>query len=467
VPDEVFAEMSELTDSAVRVLLEMIRLSFRFEPEKASWVKPDRTFTRSEIEAKCGLSCQGTRNGLEELADSGYVSQDKTGRSYEHELEIGVPTSRYTYVPTALLDAASGLGGTELRLTLAVIRTTWGWTTDNGDDPPTHRRWAQLSISELARKVGRSETAVKEAASGLQGRLLERLRPNGGAYHYRFLPEAIGPQAADGEASKPRPEAGALRVRTKKRASISMGIANELAPDRQNSAPPFIIGIERESSREAKQGSRKRSASQKPPENGHQSREDAMPEENDSPTNRDGNPSRRRRPPRERRRTRGPSHSAGRATAGENAEDNSGGNAGSPDLSRFPGRLQPLGEALINAGVNAGQVPGLLTRFSAERIEANFELFRRRAPSVKRPGAWLYSAITQGYAVPSPSGGDGTESTGGPLGSEGVPEPGTKVSETRKRELIRRGLATDDEFDRFKDFDDPDRKQHFFQVEKN
>lgn len=477
VPDYIFSEMPEMSDSALRALLGLIHLSFRFEPEKAAWVKPERSFTRSEIEAECGLSGQGTRNGLKELAEAGYISSNKAGRSYEHTLEIEVPTSRYTYVPTALMEATSGLGGTELHLVLAVIRATWGWTaeTESGGGPPNHRRWAQLSTSELARRTGRSETAIKEAASRLQGCLLGRLRPSGGAYYYRLLPEAIGPQKDAEEASEGTDEdtdrsqakPSAVRLRRKRQASFSMGIANDLAPDRQKSDPPSVKEeeFERVSTRETKQSNRKENSVSERTRRAQNGQEDAVRRENSPSVRKEENRSRRRR-----HRSKGssprPSPSRrGRSTfARKNAENPHEESSSRTDLSGFSKRLQSLGEALINVGVNAGQVPYLLNRFSAERIEVNFELYRKQAPSVQRPGAWLYAAITEGFVLPSPSTREGNGSKDDSA-TGSVPEPGTKVSETRKRELIRQDRATEEDFDKFKDFDEPDRKQHFFRLE--
>jgi hypothetical protein len=136
-------------------------------------------------------------------------------------------------------------------------------------------------------------------------------------------------------------------------------------------------------------------------------------------------------------------------------------------LDGFADSLQRLGQALADADVRPQCIPRLLTRFSAERIEANLKLYHQRAPSVERPGAWLYSAITQGYALPSscqrdsPHGSKSSERTEGFL-----PEPGTKVSKNRKQALIRKGLATEEDFDKFADYYDPDRKQHFYRLEK-
>ena len=54
IPDAVFAAMPRLSDSALRALLGLIRLSFRFDPEERQWVKPGRTFSRAAIQAECG-----------------------------------------------------------------------------------------------------------------------------------------------------------------------------------------------------------------------------------------------------------------------------------------------------------------------------------------------------------------------------------------------------------------------------
>jgi hypothetical protein len=134
----------------------------------------------------------------------------------------------------------------------------------------------------------------------------------------------------------------------------------------------------------------------------------------------------------------------------------------------------------MNVGVRPRATAQLLSRHSPERIRANFDLYRQRAAEIRRPGAWLYVAIRDGYALPRPEAGDWGEksipeadsgdSSGekrGPGSPSSLPEPGTKVSETRKRELIARGMATDADFEKFADYDDePDRKQHFFQLEK-
>jgi hypothetical protein len=483
--------MAGMSDSALRSLLGLTRLSFRFDPEAskpdaAGWVKPARSFTRKEIESETGLSSQGARNGLAELAEAGHVSIDTSGRSFEYTLEISVPTSRYTYIPTAFLEAASALSGTELRLVLTVLRATWGWTTSSDRSrrgsskgkSVEHRRWARLSIAELARRIGRSETAIKDAATQLQGRYLERLRPTGGAYYYRFLPEAVRPdtnsiEEGSGETSRP----SGVRVKKKAEARIRLslygGIANDLAMDRQKSDPPYA-NREFTLEKKAKQGAREEKTSS----------ESAPPERSaDAVLGNPSSPSENKRRGSSRSKSRAPSQkSSSRERKSPSSKPESSNRAGTSlddiDLSGFSERLQELGEILTNVGVRPRCVPALLTCFSARRIEANLQLYRRRAPAVQKPGAWLYAAITQGFALPSPKEAapkeTGTE--GAPSGRSSetnpdgdnsfLPEPGEKVSETLRRELIREGLAREEEFDKFNDYDDPDRKQHFFQLEK-
>lgn len=479
LPDWLFSKMAEMSDSALRSLLGLTRLSFRFDPKASSpdtscWVKPARSFTRKEIESETGLSSQGARNGLAELAEAGHVSIDSSGRSFEYTLEISVPTARYTYVPTAFLEVASALSGTEVRLVLTVLRATWGWTEapsstkdsstkdpDANENAPAHRRWARLSTQELARRTGRSETAIKKAATQLQDCFLERLRPTGGAYYYRFLPEAVRPDTSSiednsgesaseeksaGETSEPR----GVRVKKKAEARIRLslfgGIANNLTHDRQQSAPPRRGTIESSSKRSAKQ-----CASSKQTATG----------EKQSPS------------------SRGNSAVLGSETPPRSSTERPA-QSDQVNLTGFSDRKQELGQKLANAGIWPSAIPGLLGRFSTGRIEANFELFRKRAPEVQNQGAWLRTAIEEGYALPSSvSSVEETSSEGTPSarGSDGnrkcgnssfksTPEPGTKVSETRRRELIRRGLASEADFDRFAHYDDPKELQHFFQLEK-
>lgn len=418
IPDEVFGEMPEMSDSALRAHLALIRLSFRFEPEESSWVCPDRTFTRADVQRQSGLSSQGARNGLRELAKAGWVQVDESGRSYEYALEMEVPTSRYTYVPTALLEAASGLSGTELRLVLAVIRATWGWTfpAGEGGEQPSHRRWARLPTSQLAGRTGRSETAVKEAASNLQRRYLERLRPTSGAYHYRFLPEAIMPD--EGPAGAPSEETleetsrhGSVRVEKKIRAFVSVGASNDLTPDRQKSDPSTSY---KESSSKDKHGQpqkkkRPEPTDANPPENGH-----AVPTDN--------NPGEKSNTQRRRAQSKQPEETS------------------TPDFSDLPPEKQKLAQKLANVGVWGGRIAELLSRFSCTRIRANFELYRQRASEqvIVNPGAWLSQAIIDGYALsPSDSDTPGSTSTSGSLPPL---EHKETVSEAKKDAYVAQGI---------------------------
>jgi hypothetical protein len=51
------------------------------------------------------------------------------------------------------------------------------------------------------------------------------------------------------------------------------------------------------------------------------------------------------------------------------------------------------------------RIAEVLRRYSPDRIRANFRLYRTRATEkhIQSPGAWLYRAIVDGYALPSPS----------------------------------------------------------------
>jgi hypothetical protein len=156
------------------------------------------------------------------------------------------------------------------------------------------------------------------------------------------------------------------------------------------------------------------------------------------------------------------------------------------DLTGFSGRKRALGQKLANAGVWPRRIPELLGRYTADRIEANFQLYRKRAQQVRESGAWLAAAIEGGYALPSPPDGSSPESSSEPSGpaspeenprqakrlnradgqgAPALPEPGTKVTETRKRALIEAGLAAEADFDRFR-HGGPEEKQHFYRIEK-
>lgn len=224
VPNAFFDRMPGLSDSALRCLLTLIHLSYRFDPAEDKWSHPGDWFTRSDIEEASGLSSQGTRNGLSDLESVRWVSVDRSGRSHQYQLTIEVPSRRFTYVPTALLEQASGIdSGTDLRVALAVLRGTWGWTYKEtgpkiGSVRTVHDRWARLSNRELTTATGRSETAVGEAKA-LQGEWIERVRPGSGPYQYRFLPEAVGDGSGDED-------------------SFCGPTSNDLAPDRHKSGTP-------------------------------------------------------------------------------------------------------------------------------------------------------------------------------------------------------------------------------------
>jgi hypothetical protein len=143
--DAFFREMPSLSDVALRSLLSLIHLSHRYDPAEESWVHTEGWFSRSEIQEEAGVSSQGTRDGLNELVAEGWAQVDREGRSHSYQLLLEVPDQRYTYIPTELLEKLDGLGSTELRVALVVLRNTWGWTETKekpeGGHETVHVRW--------------------------------------------------------------------------------------------------------------------------------------------------------------------------------------------------------------------------------------------------------------------------------------------------------------------------------------
>jgi len=463
LPDSLFKDMRAMSDSAFRALLGLIRLSFRYDPEQGQWVSPERTFSRADVQAECSLSGQGTRNGLSELEERGYVSIDRSGRSYKHRLEMEVPSSSFTYVPTGLFEKASSLSGTELRLVFAVLRATWGWAgEDEGSGQTEHKRWESLSTAALAHMTGRSPSAVKQAAQALQGTWIQRRRPTSGAYCYRFRAEALTAGLEGGlEAETGRePEGRKPRVKKKQEAVFSMGVPNDLPPNRQQSAPPHRGYKESFSKRGAKHSATFKRAEEPPEEppsrDGDSAVRGGTPPSQGSARRSASSSETEKTPPKQS------SHRDPQGTGRDTVED--------LNLTGFSDRKRALGQKLANAGVWPRRIPELLGRYSAERIEANFQLYRKRAQQVKKSGAWLAAAIERGYVLPSPT--DGSPSDGSPSeptsaspteprtqqaespdspGGKSVPalpEPGTKVSQERKETLIQTGQAERADFDR-------------------
>jgi hypothetical protein len=445
VPNEVFGQMPEMSDAALRCLLALIHQSFRFDPESSTWTCSGESFSRREIERKTSLSDQGTRNGLASLEEAGWVNVDRSGRGYRYALRMEVPTQRYTYVPTTLLEKDSELPSTTaLRAVLVVLRATWGWTSKEDDSDENrsktvHRRWVEISTSRLSRLTGRSEPALREAIRALEGEWISRAQPSRGAYLYRLLPDALGPE------SEPACKEGSPEENRSEKLSSKPRIPNEVTPDRQQSYPPSSY---RESSCRDKQ-----------------------------PTEVNSNGSAKTQTePTETKEVHAVPDS-----------QNESGREEATDLSQFSDRKRSLGRKLINAGIWPNRAKECLQRYSASRIEANFELFRERAPEIDDHGAWLCTAITEGYAnVPGdaqPKGtfGGETSSQDSPEGSQGrsnrdfprksqtargdrhLPDHKEKISARRKQALIRhRSEVKAEHFHRFRYAESPDKAQFLY-----
>lgn len=472
VPNALFSKMPGLSDSALRSLLALIELSFRFDPAEGEWVHPGDWFSRSEVEAECGLSGQGTRNGLGELESLGWTEVDRSSQSHHHRLLLQVPSQRFTYVPTSLLEGTAEIGsGTALRILLVVLRRTWGWTcwetpsretpsreTPSGTDPQSgkqtlvHDRWARLSNRALAEATGRSKSAVKRAARALQGEWIRRARPGNGPYQYRFLPGRVGNHSADNDScdnhSGDSHSGDSHSTESSGKApSFSGGAPHESPPDRQNSAPP---SLQKESFSRDKH--KKPQEKKEPAREGHSSRQEshAVPEERSprgTPDSPPRNPSVHREPsaggeppPGKKPPSGEEGPNAGRQSSGRQSSGRPG-----PDFGDLPPEKRKLAEKLANVGVWAGRIAEVLSRFSRKRIQANFELYRRRAAvqTIRKPGAWLYEAITQGYALPEDDSTAGAETGPDPSGSLPPLQHKETVSKAKKDAYLAEGVGED------------------------
>ena len=400
VPDEVFRVLPNLSDSALRSLLGLIHLSFRFEPTEEKWTHPGDWFSRSEVQEAAGLSGQGTRNGLSELESKGWITTDREGRGHLHRLLLEVPERRYTYLPTTLLEEASSIGGTELRVILAVLRGTWGWTQtledENGKTQTVHDRWDRKSNQNLSEVTGRSETAVKEAARALQGKWIERVRVGSGPYQYRFLPEAVGDGSGD-------------------ESSFSGSIPNDLTPDPQQSDPPSS-SIESFSNRHH-------------PNRENRSAEDPATEEPDSALPENPDPPEKEEASNQQTTEETPSSRESSSLDDENL---------TPDQTK-------VAEKLSNVGIWKDRIAEVIEKYSLDRIRANFQLYRERSSQqeIQSPGGWLYRAIVEGYVIPNPTPERTSEDRLGPSETEPSPELEHQevVSESEKEFHVSRGVA--------------------------
>ncbi len=448
VPNRVFSDMPRLGDAALRCLLSLFRLSFRFDPGESQWTCPRTWLLRRDLQKETGLSDQGTRRGLSELTENGWAEADRSGQAYQWRLRASVPTKRFTYVPTSLLSRAPEFPtGAALRTALAVLRETWGWThpresastgstetPDSTGGQPSHRdtsrrdasrrdasygashretscrdascrdagdpdggeensrkhvhqKWARLSHRDLASATGRSETAVKEAAEALQGQWLCRRRPVHGAFYYRIRPEALAPGPSPGSTSGSREES---RKSPREEGRASPDSASETASPTAGPANETGGGSPTDWHpppyvREFL-GRDKQSAPASPDRSSEKNSEARGPAETTSAMLEDENPSR---------------------DAPPDGPEQQRSSSGSPDFSAFPEEKQALGEKLINAGIWPGRAHECLRRYSTARVAANFDLWRTRkndsgAPEIENDGAWLCMAITDGYANASP-----------------------------------------------------------------
>jgi len=155
---------------------------------------------------------------------------------------------------------------------------------------------------------------------------------------------------------------------------------------------------------------------------------------------------------------------SGQQTSGRRANGRQETEEDRPDFSGFSERKQALGQKLLNVGIWPDRARECLRRHTARRIEANFSLYRERAPNIENDGAWLCAAITDGYADLRETRTSETctsetrnSRTGGP------PEHKQKVSPEEKKRLIRchNGVEAG-HFHRFRHAERPTEKQYLY-----
>jgi hypothetical protein len=115
-----------------------------------------------------------------------------------------------------------------------------------------------------------------------------------------------------------------------------------------------------------------------------------------------------------------------------------------PSFSDLSPKKQSLGQKLVNAGVWPERAKECLNRYSERRIEANFQLYRQRAPEIDDDGAWLCAAITDGYAdltsSPSKSHAGDTDSTSEQAGPLPPLDHKETLSEVKKDAYVAQGI---------------------------
>jgi len=365
VPNRVFDRRPELSEAAFRVALAVCHLAARFVPaaqaspgDARHWTIPERTFTRRDVDEAAGLSDTATRAALKELEAIGWVSVCTEGRAHRYAWLLDVPTERFTQVPTRLLERLPDLPtGTAFDVLWQVLRATWGWTSpapEGQSGPRVHRRWAPLSVGQLAAACGRSNKSVRQAIRRLNGQWIERARPGEtGAAQFRVLPEAL--HEAPQEASQEAPHE-ALEEPPREGASspLSGRAANEIPPDRQRNSPP----LKETSSKENNHPRRRRS--------------DAC--------------------------SSGPT--ASKHVVSSNSNSKGARHRSEPALKELSETKRAAYRYFADEGMWPGRALRAATRYSAERLRRNaayFERERRKQPIVS-PGAWLYRAITDDFA---------------------------------------------------------------------
>ena len=391
LPNALLKAMSGLSSSALRAALGLYHRSHHFDPETSWWVQTERGLLRAEIERASGLSEQGTRDGLADLAERGWVQVDRSGRSYRYRWArrtLRPDEGGYTYVPTALLDALGARRGRRgprtHRLDDGAAHHPHGPALDVGlHAPRPHRRRTprprarplEGPLHPRPRPVRRVLQERREARrEGLAGPL-DRAR----AARPRSLPVPI--LAGSGAVWSPKDAFG--HGNNERRNGLFFGGRLQRdPPDSPSDPPPLIKSSPQRDTSLAQHTARPKRETRRPStRRSSRNRRAVQPSEPRK---------QRRRPPNV------PSASF---------------DLGAPlDVEALPEEQRRWARTLQNTGVSSYRIREILGRYSLARIEANFELYRQRASEtpIRNPGGYLAQAITQGWALPGDDVGAGS-----------------------------------------------------------
>ena len=198
VPHDVLE--GKYTEAERRCILALIHLAFRYV--SGQWITKDCDIDAATLVEHTGLSLPSVHRGCEALEASGLVYVDRSSSTYQYQLLLSPPRRRYVQVPSVLLRELASLPRRSAFAVLwVIIRMTLGFTTQedvrrttaDGTTVETretvHRRWAQLSMKDIARRSGVSSATARSVLKPLiASGWVERSQPISGQSAYYRMP---------------------------------------------------------------------------------------------------------------------------------------------------------------------------------------------------------------------------------------------------------------------------------------